>query len=149
MICDPDPELEGLLTRMPYARLLGLRARSDGEGLIVMLPYSPHLIGNPLVPAIHGGVLGALLEICALAQLFIGQGLVRQPRPIDVSIDYLRAGRPIDTFARAQIKRMGRRVANVQAEAWQDSEDRPIASLHGHFHVAPKAASGRPVRPIA
>ena len=105
--------------------------------MTVILPFSEHLIGNVQLPAIHGGVLGALLEITALAQLSLTQGLARQPRPIDVTVEYLRSGRPLDTYARASIKRLGRRVANVQVEAWQEERARPIASLHGHFHVTP------------
>ena len=129
--------LNAILARIPYARFLGLRADLAGDEMTVILPFSEHLIGNVQLPAIHGGVLGALLEITALAQLSLTQGLARQPRPIDVTVEYLRSGRPLDTFARAQIKRLGRRVANVQVEAWQEEPARPIASLHGHFHVTP------------
>jgi uncharacterized protein (TIGR00369 family) len=129
--------LNAILARIPYARFLGLRADLAGDEMTVILPFSEHLIGNVQLPAIHGGVLGALLEITALAQLSLTQGLARQPRPIDVTVEYLRSGRPLDTFARAQIKRLGRRVANVQVEAWQEERARPIASLHGHFHVTP------------
>ena len=134
--------LNAILARIPYARFLGLRADLAGDEMTVILPFSEHLIGNVQLPAIHGGVLGALLEITALAQLSLTQGLARQPRPIDVTIEYLRSGRPLDTFARAQIKRLGRRVANVQVEAWQEERARPIASLHGHFHVTPAEAEG-------
>ena len=129
--------LNAILARIPYARFLGLRAELAGDEMTVILPFSDHLIGNVMLPAIHGGVLGALLEITALAQLSLTQGLARQPRPIDVTVEYLRSGRPLDTYARAQIKRLGRRVANVQVEAWQEARARPIASLHGHFHVTP------------
>jgi len=133
-----DDRLQRTLSRIPYAQFLGLRAQLAGDEMTVILPYSPHLIGNLLIPAIHGGVLGAMLEITALTQLSIAQGLVRQPRPIDVTIDYLRSGRPVDTYARATIRRLGRRVSNVHAEAWQEVRGRPIATLHGHF-AAPGA----------
>jgi uncharacterized protein (TIGR00369 family) len=134
-----EDRLQATLASMPYAQFLGLRASLAGDEMTLILPYSEHLIGNPLVPAIHGGVLGALLEITALAQLSIAQGLARRPRPIDVAIDYLRSGRPVETYARAKVRRLGRRVANVQAEAWQEARERPIASLHGHFHLVPKS----------
>jgi uncharacterized protein (TIGR00369 family) len=135
-------QLNAVLARMPYARFLGLRAELAGDEMTAILPYSLHLIGNPTLPALHGGVIGAFMELTALAQLSIarypnGHGLARQPRPIDVTVEYLRSGRPVDTFARAQIKRLGRRVANVQVEAWQEARGRPIAALHGHFHVTP------------
>ena len=134
--------LNAILARIPYARFLGLRAELAGDEMTVILPFSQHLIGNVQLPAILGGVLGALLEITALAQLSLTQGLARQPRPIDVTVEYLRSGRPLDTYARATIKRLGRRVANVQVEAWQEERARPIASLHGHFHVTPSEGGG-------
>ena len=134
--------LNAILARIPYARFLDLRAELAGDEMTVILPFSQHLVGNVQLPAIHGGVLGALLEITALAQLSLTQGLARQPRPIDVTVEYLRSGRPLDTYARATIKRLGRRVANVQVEAWQEERARPIASLHGHFHVTPSDGGG-------
>ena len=131
-----------MLERVPYARFLGIHAVLAGDEMTAVLPYSPHLIGNVHLPALHGGVLGAFMEMTALAQLSIvkypaGHGLARQPRPVDVTVEYLRSGRPVDTYARAQIKRLGRRVANVHVEAWQEARDKPIAALHGHFHVTP------------
>jgi acyl-coenzyme A thioesterase PaaI-like protein len=130
--------LHAMLARAPYARFLGIRAELAGDEMTAILPYSDHLIGNPTLPAIHGGVLGAFMEMTALAQLSIaqtvgGERLARQPKPIDVTVEYLRSGRPVDTFARAQITRMGRRIANVRVEAWQAARAAPIAALHGHF----------------
>ncbi len=138
MSAEAAERLRATLARIPYARFLGVRAELAGDEMTVILPFSPHLIGNVSLPALHGGVLGALLEMTALAQLSITQGLARQPRPIDVTVGYLRSGRPVDTFARAEVKRLGRRVANVYVEAWQEARSRPIANLHGHFHVTPQ-----------
>jgi len=50
-----------------------------------------------------------------------------------VTVDYLRSGRIATTWARAQVTKQGRRVANVQASCWQEDPDKPIASLFGHF----------------
>lgn len=135
-------QLEAILARIPYARFLGVRAELAGDEMTAILPYSDRLIGNPMLPAIHGGVLGAFMEMTALAQLSIVEGQARQPRPIDVSIEYLRSGRPRTTFARAEIKRVGRRIANVHVEAWQDARHAPIAFLRGHFAVTPKSDGG-------
>ncbi|MNC91011.1 Thioesterase superfamily protein [compost metagenome] len=77
------------------------------------------------------------MEMTALAQLSIKEGQARQPRVIDVSIEYLRSGRPLTTYARAEIKKVGRRIANVHVEAWQDQRASPIAALRGHFLVSP------------
>ena len=131
-------DLDALLQRIPYARFLGVRMELHGDEMTGVLPYAEHLIGNPTLPALHGGVIGAFMEMTALLQLSINESLMRQPRPVDVSIDYLRSGRPIDTYARALIKKVGRRIANVQVEAWQEARAAPIAALHGHFLLSPK-----------
>lgn len=126
-----------LIEGVPYARFLGLRLDLAGDELTAVLPFSNQLIGNPALPAIHGGVLGALMEITALAQIAVAQApddpSPRLAKPIDVTVEYLRSGRPVDTFARATIKRMGRRIANAHVEAWQEARGGPIAALHGHF----------------
>jgi uncharacterized protein (TIGR00369 family) len=129
--------LAAMLARIPYAQFLGVRAELAGDEMTLIMPFADRLIGNANLRALHGGVVGAFIELTALAQLQISGGLARQARPIDVTVEYLRSGRPVTSFARAQIKRIGRRVANVHVEAWQDARGKPIASLHGHFHLKP------------
>jgi len=129
-------ELDAILARSPYVARLGAKASLHGDELTLVLPFRDDHIGNPMLPAIHGGVLGAVMEIAATAQLFVQLGLKRFPRPIDVSVDYLRSAKPRDLFARAIIARKGRRVANVRVEAWQETRDELTATLHGHFLIA-------------
>ncbi len=135
---DRQADLDAILARIPYARFLGVRMELHGDEMTGVLPFAEHLIGNPTLPALHGGVIGAFMEMTALLQLSMLEDQTRQPRPVDVSIDYLRSGRPTDTFARALIKKVGRRIANVQVEAWQESRAAPIAALHGHFMLSPR-----------
>ena len=103
--------------------------------MTAILPYGEHLIGNPSLPALHGGVIGGFMELTAVIQLSIIQGNGGSPKPIDVTVEYLRSGRPVTTYARAEVKKVGRRIANVQVEAWQDVRANPIAALRGHFLV--------------
>lgn len=122
------------LERVPYARFLGMRIETQDDGaLIGVLPFAQHLIGNPILPAIHGGVLGAFMELTALAHLIAAEPGRRPPKTIDITVEYLRSGRPQDLFARAVVRKLGRRVANVQVEAWQDDPAKPVAGLTGHF----------------
>ena len=130
---EADTRLIAVLGSIPYAKFIGMRAELAGDEMTAILPFSDHIVGNPMLPAIHGGVLGAFMEMTALAQLSVAEPLKRQPRTIDVSIEYLRTGRPLTTFARAQIKKVGRRIANVHVEAWQEQRAAPIAALRGHF----------------
>jgi uncharacterized protein (TIGR00369 family) len=132
------PQERVAIARIPYAKFLGIRAELKGDELTLILPFSEHLIGNPLLPALHGGVVGALMEVTALTQLAIASRSDRFPKTIDIGIDFLRSGRPLDTYARARVIKIGRRIANVQAEAWQGERAQPIATLHGHF-MTPEA----------
>lgn len=125
--------MSALLDAMPYARFLGLQSQMEGEDLTVVMPFADHLIGDPMLPALHGGSTAALLEMTAIAQVALAYPRLRLPRPIDVTVSYLRSGRPQDVFARARISRAGRRVAHVLAEAWQGDAAQPIASLTANF----------------
>ena len=127
----------GRLTDLvPYARFMGLSMHHvDGE-LLGLLAYSDMLIGNPALPALHGGAIGALLESTAIFQLLWEAETVFLPKTIDITVDYLRSGRPVDTWARGILTRHGRRVANVRVEAWQEDRQRPIAIAHAHFLIA-------------
>lgn len=118
---------------LPYARWLGVQVELAGDEMTGILPFSQHLVGNPLLPALHGGVLGAFMEMTAMAQLALSERRERLPKPIGVTVEYLRSGRPVTTYARARVKKVGRRIANVEVEAWQDQRASPIAALHAHF----------------
>jgi uncharacterized protein (TIGR00369 family) len=122
-----------LIETLPYARFLGVHVELAGDEMTAILPFAEHLVGNMLLPALHGGAVGAFMEMTAMAQLALLERRSRLPRPIGVTVEYLRSGRPVTTYARAQVKRVGRRIANVHVEAWQDTRSAPIAHLHAHF----------------
>ncbi|HYE43671.1 MAG TPA: PaaI family thioesterase [Caulobacteraceae bacterium] len=133
---DRQARLDAVLAGIPYARFLGVQVKLAGDELTGVLPFAQHLVGNPMLPALHGGVIGAFLEMTAMAQLALIEQRARLPRPIGVTVEYLRPGRARTTYARAQVKRVGRRIANVHVEAWQDARSAPIATLRAHFLLA-------------
>lgn len=135
-----EPLISTLL-EAPYIAGLGVKFDHRGDELTGCLPFRDDLVGNPLIPALHGGAVGAFLEIVATGSLIVGQPLDRLPKPIDIAIDYLRPARAADVFARAQVARSGRRVANVRVEAWQGRRGAPVATLHGHFLITPKRSN--------
>ena len=128
-----DPN--ALAASVPYCAHLGVRLSVRGQRLVLEMPFSDHLIGNPMVPAIHGGVIGSFLETAAISQVIWETGATATPKPVDITIDYFRTGRPVTSYAAARIVKLGRRVINVHAEMWQDDEAKPVAVLHGHFLI--------------
>ena len=129
---DPD----ALLTLIPYCRHLGIRAELREGAPVLLMPFEQKLIGNVILPALHGGVIGSMLETAAIVQVVWETRGSVLPKPVDITVDYLRSARAVPSFARARIARLGRRVVNVHAEMWQDDEKKPVASLRGHFLVS-------------
>ena len=156
-----DAALSALVEGVPYVRFLGITFDRRGDELTAVLNYSDMLIGNPALPAIHGGVTAAFLEVTSLIALSwatfwpdIENGLLdpeqmargtlpKLPKTIDFTVDYLRAGLPRDAYARATVNRAGRRYASVRAEAWQDNRTRLFAEATGHFLMPRREGAGR------
>jgi uncharacterized protein (TIGR00369 family) len=120
----------GPFANSPFARCLGIRIGEDGTAV---MPFSPKIIGNPLLPAIHGGMTGAFLETTAVVGVTRELGASAPPKPIGLTINYLRSGRALDSHAKVSIVKQGRRVVAFEAQAWQDDPAKPIASAFGHF----------------
>lgn len=132
-----DGKLDDLVQAMPYSRFLGISIETSNDELIGKLTYSDHLVGNAMIPALHGGTIGALLESTAIFTLMMKAETARLPKTINITVEFLRTGRAVDTFARAEFTRLGRRVASVRAFAWQEDRNKPIAAANAHFLVAP------------
>lgn len=128
-------DFEILTEAIPYARYLGLTAAVTDGRLITSLAYNPRNLGNPELPALHGGVVGAFLELAATFELLWNLECMTIPKTVNLSVDYLRPAGPVTSHAHGTITRFGRRVVNVRVAAWQDDENRPIAQGHAHFLV--------------
>lgn len=122
------------LTReIPYARLIGITCIPIGEHFIFKLPQNDNNLGNPSLPAIHGGVIGGFMETSGILHVMMSTGIDRVPKVVDFSIDYLRPGRNCDSFVSCEVLRQGRKIANVLITAWQTREEEPIATARAHF----------------
>jgi uncharacterized protein (TIGR00369 family) len=126
---DAPEDPAGPFAQSPFARALGIRVSDDGT---LVMPFSPRIIGNPILPAIHGGITGAFLETTAIVGVTRELG-VSPPKPIGLTVNYLRSGRALDSYANVSIVKQGRRVVAFEAQAWQDDRTKPIASAFGHF----------------
>jgi len=126
------------LASTPYAGFLGVEALEGVQDRATMR-FSDRLVGNPLLPALHGGSVAGFMELTAMAALTASSERPHRPKPVDVSVAYLRSARPIDTHARALVRKAGRRIAYVHVLAWQDDEASPIAEMTAHFLLSETA----------
>ena len=141
-----DAVLQSLVDGVPYIGFMGIEIDRRGDELTGIMPYQDMLIGNPVLPALHGGATAAFLEVTAIMELSwvllwadmeagkeVDASSISIPKTIDFTVDYLRSGLPRDAYARARVNRHGRRYASVNVEAWQDNRARPFAQATGHF----------------
>lgn len=146
-----DAALKALVASVPYISFLGIEFDRRGDELTAIMPFKDDLIGNPMLPALHGGATAAFLEMTSIiglswatlwediesgrleAESLVDGKMPSLPKTIDFTVDYLRSGLPRDAYARARVNRSGRRYASVHVEAWQDNRARPFAQATGHF----------------
>lgn len=110
----------------PYARTLRMRVAEHEGRAAVAMPAFAGVHGRP--GFLHGGAIAALLEAAAWVALRTELAADARFRPINLSVDFMRGGRLEDSFAQADVLRLGRRVAHLRAVAWQDEAHEPFAS---------------------
>ena len=116
----------------PYAQLLQLRTEEHDGELRFVMPFHDDVVGRP--GYLHGGAITGLLEVAAFSTL--ARALGRQGvamKPVTVTVDFMRGGTARDTFAAAEVQRLGSRIANVEATAWQGDRSTPIAAARLNF----------------
>ena len=139
-----DLALSVIVSQVPYIKFLGVSFDRHGDELTSTMAFHEDLIGNPMLPALHGGATAAFLEVTAIVGLAwaslwtdieeerlnisaVQNGKLALPKTIDLTVDYLRSGLPRDAYARARVNRSGRRYASVHVEGWQDNRSRLFA----------------------
>ena len=146
-----DGALKALVESIPYIKFMNVSFDRRGDELTAVMAFDPKIIGNPVLPAIHGGATASFLEMACLIELawqrvwgaleeggadivaVQAAGYLRLPKTIDLTVDYLRSGLSRDCYARARVNRSGRRYASVHVEAWQDNRSKLYAQATGHF----------------
>ena len=124
----------------PYAQAMGMEfAGTDNGSPLIAMDFAERAMGRP--GFLHGGAIGGLLEMAGFTALeaeLERQGADVRIKPINISVEYLRGGLPERIYARGEVVRAGRRVANVRIEAWQSDRTRPVASCWMNFQLSPK-----------
>jgi len=127
---------------LPYADFLGISIVGERDGApLLKMPFAEGLIGSP--GRLHGGAVSGLLEIAAIAAIDATLEDTTEARerfkPITVTVDFMRPGRPADIFACGEVVRIGTRIANVSVTAWQDDPARPIAVARMNLAIGGKS----------
>lgn len=124
-------------SHIPFNRFLGLRCLEIAGGSVrVELPYRPEHVGNPEIPALHGGVISATLDTTGGLAVWSQAGPNDRVSTIDLRVDFLRPGRAEPLIAVARVVRVGNRVGVAELRAFHPgAEDRPVAAGMGVYSV--------------
>ena len=124
---------EDLVRSIPYAEYLGIRIEQDINGQMVFrMPFDEKLIGNPMIRAIHGGILAGFMESSATMAVI---GIISHdhlPKCVNMTVEYLKSTRPVDTLAKVRINNPGRRIVHLTVDCWQE-ERGSVALAHCRF----------------
>ena len=126
-----------MLEEVPYANLIGMKLITFGNDFLCHLPFKNENVGNPLLPALHGGVIGGFIECSAIFTMLWKTDKQLLPKTIDLSFDYLRSASDKDTYALVEVVRQGGRLANVRVNTWQDTREKPVVIGTGNFILKP------------
>lgn len=124
-------DFKALIQQVPYAQFLGIDYNQKQQRFV--LPFQTHNVGNPWLPAIHGGVIAGFMENSALLQCVVDHPQNTIPKPINIQIDYLRSAAAKDCYAEVEMVRLGRRVATLQVRSWQLHSHKPVATARVHM----------------
>lgn len=130
MKCDDDGHY---LRKVPFYRFLNFSVMDrDAISTTGTMPFADQLIGNPVLELYHGGIIASFME--ALAAISVDDGPpASPPKPINLTVDYLRPAIRGDLIAKATVVRKGKRMASVRTVAWQIDPSRPAAAGLYHF----------------
>ena len=123
---------------IPFNCFLGITVDQleDGEAHLA-LPFRPEFIGNPMLPALHGGVISSLLDTAGGAAVWSQIDEGDRVSTVDLRVDYLRPGRPEPLIGRGRVVRLGNRVGVAELRAWHPGrEDRLVAAGMGVYSIS-------------
>ncbi len=122
----------------PYAQALDMEiSDANGDAPVIAMPFGNKVQGRP--GFLHGGAISGLLEMAAVAaihQALRARGSDARIKQVNVTVDFMRGGVQHMTYAVGTVTRLGRTMANVEASAWQDDTDKPIAMAQMHYLIS-------------
>ncbi|MEC8213299.1 MAG: PaaI family thioesterase [Pseudomonadota bacterium] len=126
---------QAIIDVIPYGKFIGVEASVIENEIQYTMDRKKTNIGNPSLPAIHGGVIGGFLELASAIESIYVLEINAVPKVVDFSIDYLRPGRYKKMYASCTVMRQGRKLINVSSNAWQENKKIPVATARCHFLV--------------
>ncbi len=126
----PENALDRINKRITMSSMcawLNMTATLEDDQLRFHLGFGEAHIGNPIIRAIHGGVVSTFLETASYLETFARLPDTARIQTTSVHTSYLRSTKAIDMHASVTIHRLGRRFGFLEATCWQTDSATPVA----------------------
>ena len=121
---------------IPFNVNLGIKVEALSPGNVTLkIPFEERLLGDVRRPALHGGVLSALADAAGGLAIWSTLEPGASLSTIDLRIDYLRPGRPLDIWCEAEVLRIGNRVGVSAIRVYQSRVQNVIADARGVYNI--------------
>jgi uncharacterized protein (TIGR00369 family) len=137
----PPPEFLRFFEEViPFNKFLGVKIVRAEDGFVRLeVPFRSEFIGDPMRPALHGGVISTLIDACGGFAVWTKISMEDRVSTIDLRVDYLSPGAPENVIVEAQVVRVGNRVGVVDARCFQPSdEQRTVATGKAVYNIKRK-----------
>ncbi|MDH3259030.1 MAG: PaaI family thioesterase [Deltaproteobacteria bacterium] len=105
--------------QIPFNKHLGIIAEELREGYArLKLPYRDEFVGDRRRPALHGGLIATLIDVCGGTATWTHFSKDDGIATLDIRVDYLRPGPDEDLIAESHVLRVGNRVAVVNTRVY-------------------------------
>ncbi|AQY65260.1 PaaI family thioesterase [Pseudomonas veronii] len=129
------------ISALRHCQVLGITVhQASEEGITLVLPYSPMIVGDPQTGVIHGGALTSLMDTaCGMATLCVLPEFEVCPT-LDLRIDYMHPAEPHKPVY--ECYRVTTDVIFTRGFAYQDDPQQPVAHTVGTFMRMGKRLKG-------
>ncbi len=115
----------------PFHRWLGLKiVQQNNDQLELEMPWRDELVSNPVIGAVHGGILASLIDLTGLYAIIAAGGVARAT--VDLRVDYHRAATNGPLRAIGQVVKLGKTISTADTRIIDDDE-RLVASGRGTY----------------
>ena len=123
--------LADIMQIAPFHRWLGLKIiQQNNDHLELEMPWRDELVSNPVIGAVHGGILASLIDLTGLYAIIAAGGIAKAT--VDMRVDYHRAATngPLRAFGR--VVKLGKTISTADTRIIDD-DDRLVASGRGTY----------------
>ena len=125
---------------IPLHPFIGITLEKIEDGFAqIRVAFRNELVGDPRIQAIHGGIIATAMDsVGGAAAMTTLTSFEDRVSTIDMRIDYLRPGKPMDLIVEGEIVRSGNHIVVTRMVAYQEDKKHLVAEGKAVYNVKRK-----------